>query len=86
MPRAVLDKGVIRPLEPLPADWRDGEELRVERADVTDLTADEIDRDFAQLAALCCQGNSEEDAKLAAALDEAREQSKQQVRRSMGLS
>jgi hypothetical protein len=86
MPRAVLDRGVIRPLEPLPTDWRDGQELRVEKADTDEASAEEIDRDFAQLAALCAQSNADDDAKLTEALRVAQQLSKEQVRRSMGLA
>jgi hypothetical protein len=32
MLKALLKNGVIYPLEPLPADWKDGKELRVEEA------------------------------------------------------
>jgi len=30
MPKAILKNGHIHPLEPLPPDWRDGQELDVE--------------------------------------------------------
>ena len=33
MVKAVVRQGEIRPLEPLPADWREGQTLRVEKAD-----------------------------------------------------
>jgi hypothetical protein len=33
MVNAVVSRGEIRPLEPLPADWREGQPLRVEKAD-----------------------------------------------------
>lgn len=85
MPKAVLESGVIRPLEPLPTDWRDGQELHVEKVDEADASAEAIDRDFAELTALCSQGSTDDDARLAQALEEARLISKQQVRRSMGL-
>ena len=32
MPRALLKNGVIYPVDPLPADWRDGTELTVEKS------------------------------------------------------
>jgi hypothetical protein len=32
MPKAVLKNGVISPVEPLPPEWADGQELRVEAA------------------------------------------------------
>jgi len=85
MPKAILEHGLIRPLEPLPPDWRDGQELRVEKADSTESPAEDIDRDFAELATLCAQGNPDDDAILTQALHDARQISKEQVRRSMGL-
>ena len=86
MPKAILERGMIRPIEPLPPDWRDGQELSVEKAEPTERPADEIDRDFAELSALCAQGNPDDDLQLAQALDEARRVSKEAMRRKMGLS
>jgi hypothetical protein len=86
MPRAVLQNGEIRPVEPLPCEWREGEALRVEKAEDDDATAAEIDRDFARLEALCADSDPVEEERLAEALQQAREQSKAQVRRQMGLS
>ena len=86
MPKAVLHDGVIQPLEPLPPDWREGQELRVEKADETDATAAEITRDFAELADLCSRADPDDDARLAHALQKARQFAKDQVRRSMGLA
>jgi hypothetical protein len=53
MVNAVVSGGEIRPLEPLPADWRDSQRLRVEKADDGEPSAEEIDHGFAALAALC---------------------------------
>ena len=86
MPRAVLQNGVIRPLEPLPREWQEGQHLRVEKAEDVEVTAVEIDRDFARLAVLCADSDPVEEERLTQALDQAREQSKAQVRRQMGLS
>ena len=47
MPIAELRNGEIRPLEPLPPDWQDGQRLRVESVEDDDATPAEIDRDFA---------------------------------------
>jgi hypothetical protein len=85
MVKAVVSCGEIRPLEPLPADWKEGQPLRVEKADEIDTTVDEIDRDFAVLATLC-EGNEPEDQEqLERALQEAHHEAKEQVRRRMGL-
>jgi hypothetical protein len=88
MPRAMLKDGVIYPLEPLPTEWRDGQELRVERADfvaASEESAAEIDRDFAELAALCAVADPAEDERFGQALDEAKQLAKEEVRRQMEL-
>ena len=86
MPIAVLQNGEIRPLEPLPGNWREGQRLRVEPAEADEATAEEIDRDFAQLAELCADNEPADEARLAQALLAARDQSKAQVRKQMGLT
>ena len=53
MVKAVVSRGEIRPLEPLPADWQEGQPLRVEKEDGDETPVEEIDRDFAILASLC---------------------------------
>jgi len=86
MPIAILKNGEIRPLEPLPTDWQEGQRLRVESAESDDATVDEIDRDFALLAELCADSDPVDESRLAHGLQAARDQSKAQVRRQMGLS
>jgi hypothetical protein len=86
MPIAILKDGEIRPLEPLPLDWQEGQRLRVESAESDDATTDEIDRDFALLADLCADSDPADESRLTQALQAARDQSKAQVRRQMGLS
>ena len=85
MPIAVFQNGEIRPLEPLPATWRDGQRLRIEAADDDTATAEELDRDFALLEALCADSDPAEEAQLDRALQQIRNQSKDQVRRQLGL-
>jgi hypothetical protein len=85
MLKAVVSRGEIRPLEPLPADWAEGQPLRVEKADDSEPPVDEIDRDFATLAALCAASDPAEEEQLEQALQKARRQAKEQVRRTMGL-
>jgi hypothetical protein len=86
MVKAVVSQGEIRPLEPLPADWQDGQPLRVEKADDTEMPVDEIDRDFAVLAGLCAASDPSDEALLEKALHSARSEAKEQVRRHMGLA
>ena len=83
MPRAILRDGVIYPMEPLPPEWADGRELRVE--DAGPETPEDIERHFAELNALCAQGDPEDDKRVQEALDEAKALAKGLVRRSMGL-
>jgi hypothetical protein len=86
MVKAVVSGGEIRPTEPLPADWQEGQPLRVEKADDTNTSSDEeIDRDFAVLASLCETSEPADEEQLERALQEARRQAKEQVRRQMGL-
>jgi hypothetical protein len=85
MVKAIVSCGQIRPLEALPADWREGQALRIEKADDTEMPADEIDRDFAILASLCSESEPANEDQLDRALHEARRQAREHVRRGMGL-
>jgi hypothetical protein len=85
MVKAVVSRGEIRPLEPLPADWQEGQRLRVEKADDSEMPVEEIDRDFAVLATLCEASEPADEEQLERALQAARRQAKEQVRRHMGL-
>jgi len=86
MVKAVVSRGEIRPLEPLPADWQEGQPLRVEKEDGDETPVEEIDRDFAVLASLCAASEPANEDQLERALREARRQAKEQVRRQMGLA
>ena len=86
MVKAVMCCGEIRPLEPLPADWREGQPLRIEKADDSEMSVEEIDRDFADLASLCSESEPANEDQLDWALHDARRQAKEQVRRGMGLN
>jgi hypothetical protein len=70
----------------LPADWQDGQRLRVEKADDGDMSVEEIDRDFAVLASQCEASEAADEEQLEHALQEARRHAKEQVRRQMGLA
>ena len=79
MVKAVVKGGEIRPLEPLPPDWQDGQPLRVEKADDGEAAVEEIDRDFAALASLCAASEPAEEEQLDRSLQEAHRQAKEQV-------
>ncbi len=85
MVRAVVKSGEIQPLEPLPSDWQEGKPLSVEKAEDGEITANEIDRDFAILEQLCANSDPEDEAQLEQKLLEARRQAKELVRRQMEL-
>lgn len=86
MPMAVFQNGQIHPIEPLPAEWQEGQRLRVETIDDDEIAPEQIDRDFALLDTLCADSDPVDDERLRQALDEARRLSKEQVRKQMGLS
>ena len=86
MVKAVVSRGVVHPLEPLPPDWVEGQQLRIERVDECEAPTAEIDRDFAVLTSLCAANDPEDEATLERAINEARRQAKEQVRRQMGLA
>jgi hypothetical protein len=87
MIRAVIQNGVIQPLEPLPPNWTDGREVVVgdltaqptNGVEDTDSWAQDMDTLTATL------NDAQEWAELEAALVEADRQSKVSVRREMGL-
>ena len=85
MPRAILRNGVIYPLDPLPPDWADGKELRVEETDDAVAEPDDDEKWFQQLEAAVQQIDPRDIARLEAALKEADEQAKATMRREMGL-
>lgn len=86
MLKAVVNRGEIRALEPLPQDWREGQPLRVDKVDNDEMPPDEIDRDFAILAELCAVSDAADEERLDHAVQEARRQAKELVRRQMGLA
>lgn len=85
MVKAVVHRGEIRPLEPLPLDWPEGQRLRIEKVDEEPSVA-EFERDFAELEVLCAMSEAEDEERMQRALQEASRQAKEQVRRHMGLS
>jgi hypothetical protein len=84
MPKAVLKNGVICPLEPLPPEWADGRELRVEAANEDDEDQD-LDAWYQELQALVAQNDPNDFARVEQAIRAADEQAKAFVRKQMGL-
>jgi hypothetical protein len=85
MVKAIGSHGQIQALEPLPADWPEGQPLRVDKLDDGPLV-EAVDRDFAVLARLCETSEPADEEQLERALHDARRQAKDQVRRRMGLA
>jgi hypothetical protein len=82
--KAVLRDGIIQPIEPLPADWGDGQQLIVEEPkpirDNSEISqwAQEMDAATAQIPA-------EEHERFLKALDEIERESKEGVRKQWEL-
>ena len=84
MPKAVLKDGVICPLEPLPPEWEDGRELRVESAAEEDDDQD-IDAWYRELEGLVAQNDPSDCARVEQNIRIADELAKALVRKEMGL-
>ena len=82
MLKAVLSKGAIVPLEPLPADWKDGTTLEVAKVDSETV---DIDAWAKMMNELCADSSAEDEQRMQAAIDEHRRQAKAKTRREMGL-
>jgi hypothetical protein len=85
MIRAILKKGKIEPLEALPENWRDGQELVVDGGEPSDDPV-EIKRWYKKLQALSAQIPAEDHKRMAAALAEQDRIAKESTRREMGLN
>jgi hypothetical protein len=83
MLKAVLQEGVIVPLEPLPLDWEDGAALEVAKANSPSL---DIDAWANSMNQLCADSPAEDEERMRRAIEEHRQQAKAQTRRDMGLS
>lgn len=81
--KAVLQQGVIVPLEPLPPEWEEGMTLEVARADSPPL---DLDAWADSMNRLCADSPAEEEQAMRRAIEEHRQQAKAQARRDMGLS
>ena len=84
MPRAILKDGVIYPLDPLPPNWRNGMELRVEDAQSLVQGSDEIDHKFRELEEAVRQIDPKNFAEFEAALQEADRIAKAKVKQEIG--
>lgn len=87
MIRAIVNDGKIEPLDPLPADWKDGRELRVELSDDENESPEALSECVTQLSRL---GTAQYEPGEREAIDElmlkADQEAKAHVRRQMGLA
>ena len=81
--KAVLRKGVIVPLEPLPPEWEEGATLEIAK---TGVPAFDIDAWAKSMNQLCADSHAEDEAAMHTVIAEHRQLAKQQARRDMGLS
>jgi hypothetical protein len=84
MIRAILKNGVIKPAEPLPPDWVEGQELLVDRQFPSE-DPQEIDRWAAQLDEAAAAIPADDAATLERALTDVERHSKEGVRREWGV-
>jgi len=73
MLKAIIQKGAIVPLEPLPPEWRDGFEVSVEPRSANgtvEPTLAQIDQIYAELDRMCSSGDAADFEKFQAALDQ----------------
>jgi hypothetical protein len=82
MLKAVLRKGAIIPLEPLPPEWEEGTTLEVAMVDAPQL---DIDAWAITMNRLCADSSPEDEEEMRRAIQEHRQQAKTRMRRDMGL-
>lgn len=82
MLKAVLRKGVIVPLDPLPAEWVEGDALEVVKTGAVQL---DIDAWAKSMSLLCADSLVDDEEAMRRTIDEHRQQAKAQARREMGL-
>jgi hypothetical protein len=88
MIRAVVNNGIIQPLEPLPTSWTNGRELIVDAPEEASVCgSDDMDKWAIEMNALTANLNDPSEWQtIEAILAQADEAAKAQVRREMGLN
>jgi hypothetical protein len=84
MIRAILKNGKIQPLDELPGDWRDGQELTIEGGAPSD-DPREIQKWYDELQRLAEEVPESDHEIMAAAIRQQDELAKAQMRKKMGL-
>ncbi len=86
MPRAVLKNGVLYPLEPLPPEWADGQEVEVAPVSPAEESPEGIERWAEEMdGAAAPTATPRIEARMLSAIEEQRREAKAQARREMGL-
>ena len=83
MLKAILQNGVIVPLEPLPIEWEEGSTLEVGKTCATSLDGEAWAKSMDRL---CADSPAEEEAIMQSAIDEHRRLAKDRTRRDMGFA
>jgi hypothetical protein len=83
MPKAILKNGLIHPLEPLPTDWAEGQELVVEAVPVDH--AERADRWYRELEEAVAEIDPEDERRRHEALEALHREAKERARREMEL-
>jgi hypothetical protein len=83
MPKAILKNGLIHPLEPLPAEWEEGQELVVEAVPADN--GERTDRWYRELEEAVSEIDPEDERRRHEAIEALHREAKERARREMGL-
>jgi hypothetical protein len=82
MLKAIIQKGAIVPLEPLPPNWGEGLKVSVEPRDDAEPTPEEVDQIYADLDRMCAAGDPADFERFQAALEQIARHDKATLHRS----
>lgn len=85
MIRALYRDGKIEPVDAIPSDWREGDELAVEMFQPASGANESFEDWVAELNAACAEISEEDHQRAMAAIAEHRADAKRWMRRDMGL-
>jgi hypothetical protein len=86
MIRAIYRNGKIQPLDSIPADWREGDELVINAAPSEDIPRESFEEWIADLKEAVADISDEDHERMEAALNEIEAGSKEQARREIDRS
>ncbi len=86
MIRAVYRDGKIEPVEQVPADWREGDELVIDALPSTNMPDETFDEWVAEVNAAAAKISDDDHDRVEAAIGQHRAEAKEWMRREMGLS